>query len=392
MKRNKTNKKNIRLDEYQEKEIEDLLKLGKPEREIATLYKCKIGEIYKIKARMPYVTNEIVTADEEGVVEENTDIRKAEMNLVNIDDLVIKSVNDSSVEDADQEETNKPKRKRISQDTKEKIFAEFRKGTKAEDIISKYDISAASVYRLKCQYKEMHKEAVEGEVTIFDPKKLLKIQNESYIKVGLVADRHNINPVKDYIFDGFDSELMFNYEEQFEIAKKEIKDKIPFNNGKPIKGLMLYATGLQAALVSVIKVCEEMGIPLVVMHYNAEDQAYYPQNYSVENDVIAKVPTILDNYVKKVRLLQLYNCMPEDLNDATNILEVKECFYDSPIGSINRSIVATDSIIFINKSAAWDYFRIKAEEALPSKSIFINIGSIDKGKYISGKSIARITN
>ena len=49
MKRNKTNKKNIHLDEYQEKEIEDLLKLGKSEREIATLYKCKIGEIYKFK-------------------------------------------------------------------------------------------------------------------------------------------------------------------------------------------------------------------------------------------------------------------------------------------------------------------------------------------------------
>jgi hypothetical protein len=129
------------------------------------------------------------------------------------------------------------------------------------------------------------------------------------------------------------------------------------------------------------------------MHYNTEDQAYHPQNFSVDNTIIAKVPVVLSIYVKKVRLLQLYNCMPEDLIDAENILEIKECFYDAPSGSINRSVIATDSTIFINKDSAWSYFRLKAEEATPSKSVFLNIGSIENGKYYSsGKSIARITN
>jgi len=375
------------LDEYQVEEIKNLLSLGKKERDIATIYKCKVGDIYKIKQEMN---------DQQAEQQKNT----VEVGIVNIDDLIPLPVKEETTsDDTSKEEETKIKRKRITAAEKESICKDLRKGITAAVIAEKYNISTSSVFRIKSEYKMAYaktlKESSVKQQQLFDPNKLVRIQNGSYVKLGLVADRHDIRPVDTYIFETFDPDLMFNYEKQDQMAKEVLLKKIPFSYGKPLKGLMLYVTGLQSALVSVIKACQELKIPLIVMHHNSDDDSYMPQYYTDDNkeDIVSKIPAVLENYIKRVRTVQLYNCRAEDLVEAKELFEIRECTYDALPGSITRQVIATDTIIFINKFAAWEYFRLKAEEAEPKKSVFINTACIDdKGRFSSGKSIARITN
>lgn len=43
------------------------------------------------------------------------------------------------------------------------------------------------------------------------------------------------------------------------------------------KYLMVYVTGLTAAMLAVVKVCADRGISLTAMHYNRDTGDYYPQ-------------------------------------------------------------------------------------------------------------------
>lgn len=97
-------------------------------------------------------------------------------------------------------------------------------------------------------------------------------------EVGLISDRHNI-PVGQYIFDNiFSQEMMFDYSEQYRIVQKFLDEYIGFNeNGIPNRDLVVYLTGLQIALASVVKVCYDNKVNLTLKHYNIETKVYHEQ-------------------------------------------------------------------------------------------------------------------
>jgi len=96
-------------------------------------------------------------------------------------------------------------------------------------------------------------------------------------EVGLISDRHNI-PVGQYIFDIFTQEMMFDYDEQYRIAQKFLDEYIGFNeNGIPNRDLIVYLTGLQIALATVVKVCYDNKVNLTLKHYNNQTRVYHDQ-------------------------------------------------------------------------------------------------------------------
>ena len=100
------------------------------------------------------------------------------------------------------------------------------------------------------------------------------------IEVGLINNRHDI-PVKNYIFDdSLSSDLMFNYEEQERIVQEFIDKHCIIK-----KKIVLYATGLQSALSSVIKICLKNNIDISIKHYNAESKSYILQQLSGTFDI-----------------------------------------------------------------------------------------------------------
>lgn len=95
------------------------------------------------------------------------------------------------------------------------------------------------------------------------------------IEAGLINNRHDI-PVKNYIFnESLSQELMFDYDEQERIVQNFIDKHCMVK-----KKLILYTTGLQSALSSVIKVCLKNDIDLSIKHYNASSKSYILQELS----------------------------------------------------------------------------------------------------------------
>ena len=144
--------------------------------------------------------------------------------------------------------------------------------------------------------------------------------NSVTVEAGLVGDRHNM-PVEKFIYpEALTQELMFNYPEQERIACDFIKANFNFEDDR-IKVLKLYITGMQCAFAAVMKVCTEMKVNLIAMHYNNTTGAYVPQ-YIVGN------PEETGAYVKGFeRIISqkslngeilLFNCTYEDFS-GTNI-------------------------------------------------------------------------
>ena len=148
------------------------------------------------------------------------------------------------------------------------------------------------------------------------------------LKVGMIKDRHDI-PINKFIFnEAFDQDLMFDYGKQEKIVEEFIKNNIRFVNGIPEKPLAVYATGLQCALVSIIKVCYKMHINLDVLHYKTNTLAGY--NYETQK-VITEYVSLSDGDDERIESqlgvlkftkvlysenrLYFYNCKESDFID-----------------------------------------------------------------------------
>ena len=380
-----------RYPEVDKEIILDALKNGLSPKQVAKEYGITISMVYHVKDTAEKFNSRAIDeiADELNNI---PPIKKAEKNIINIDDLISKPI-----EEEEKEEVQKPKRGRrgISKETVDKVIYELGlNNLKHTEIAAKYGISYSSVMRIKKDNEE--KEKNNNIFMSLDADKFHRVQGQKYVKLGLVADRHKINPVTDYIFETFDNQLMFDYDRQYQIVEKMLSRYIHFADGKPLCGLMLYATGLQAALVSVMKVCDDKKIPLVVMHYNSDDGCYYPQNYSGDSTKFSSdVPYVIEKTVERSRQFFLYGCTTEDLEaeeNANNVYEICECQYDSSVGSINRNILWLDTIIFIDEDAAWTAFREKSKNMATNTSVFLNKDIIQKGRLYKDKNIARASD
>ena len=108
------------------------------------------------------------------------------------------------------------------------------------------------------------------------------------LKLGLCKGRHSISEVADYIFE---TELNpTNVTEINELAYERLHALFPqtsiigctfaygVDGTKVYRGdLTLYVTGLTVALVSVINNCKDLGINLVLMHFNRDTNDYFEQ-------------------------------------------------------------------------------------------------------------------
>ena len=108
------------------------------------------------------------------------------------------------------------------------------------------------------------------------------------LELGLIRGRHEM-PVSDYIFEEILNPL--DFEDMYSTAYTKLKELRGTFEYKSIKTedypdtigcfygtLKLYATGLTSAIVSVASVCYELGLDLIVYHYNRDTELYEAQH------------------------------------------------------------------------------------------------------------------
>ena len=382
-----------------------------PKKDIANKYKISLGAVYQIYDKYKFDTNFKMKNDTNTTVAETVKtgdsskeneeaIIKAELNIEPIENISIipitaDNTDDSSIIPIKEKPSKKKHGKKITPEIRHGVIMDYFSPGKAtySDLAELYEISYSSVSRIINSYKKLIDDEKENVVILnpdtFDPKKIVVVDDTATVKLGLVADRHDMGPISDFVFESLDESLMFDYARQYVIAADAIKKHIDGGN----KSLVIYATGLQSALTTVIKVCNDLNVPLTIMHYNTKEHTYMPQIVSESPNKLI-IPSEFDGILSRGVEVNIYNCTLEDIvKKKYDIPEVTECWYDLPLGKPNRAQTKIKTTIFLDSDIAWQYFKIKCEEMVEKKSIFLNYAMISSGgKYVKDTSIARAMN
>ena len=115
------------------------------------------------------------------------------------------------------------------------------------------------------------------------------MKEQKTVYTGLIRGRHEL-PTNTYIFNEIDNTMDFDhmYDVAFNFVTTHCKLYTACGHGinqqsyvdiEVFRGapLVVYVTGLSAALAAVIRVCAECGVPLTLMHYDRESDNYKPQ-------------------------------------------------------------------------------------------------------------------
>lgn len=383
-----------------------------PKKDIANRYKITLGAVYQIYDKYKFDANfkmrndtnttvtEVVKTGDSSKENEEAAIIKAELNIEPIENISIipitaDNTDDSNIMPIKEKPSKKKHGKKITPEIRHGVIMDYFSPGKAtySDLAELYEISYSSVSRIINSYKKLINDEKENVVILnpdtFDPKKIVVVDDTTTVKLGLVADRHDMGPINDFVFESLDESLMFDYARQYVIAADAIKKHIDGGN----KSLIIYATGLQSALTTVIKVCNDLNVPLTIMHYNTKEHTYIPQVVSESPNKLI-IPSEFDGILSRGVEVNIYNCTLEDIvKKKYDIPEVTECWYDLPLGKPNRTQTKIKTTIFLDSDIAWQYFKLRCEEMVEQKSIFLNYAMISSGgKYVKDTSIARAMN
>ena len=163
------------------------------------------------------------------------------------------------------------------------------------------------------------------------------LQRPNYIvEVGLVGERHEIYSIKKYIFEkSLTQEQLLDFNYQYEHAKEFLKDNI--ENEK--QTLMVYCTGLQSVLATVIKACHDMEINLILKHMNTNTKSY-------DSQVIWDFGHLKDvSYpFESIKTIYGYKCKLSDVLEAVNVYAITLTTVDKNDYSFTdkQYIIATD--------------------------------------------------
>ena len=377
-----------------------------PKKDVANKYKISLGEVYRIYDKYKLDANfkmkndanatitEAVKTGDSSKENEEAAIIKAELNIEPIENIsiipIITDTDDSNIMPI-KEKPAKKKHGKITPEIRHGVIMDYFSPGKAtySDLAELYEISYSSVSRIISSYRSLIEDKKENVVilnnNVFDPKKIVVVDDTTSVKLGLVADRHDMGPINDFVFESLDETLMFDYARQYVIAEEAIKKHIDGGN----KSLVIYATGLQSALTTVIKVCNDLNVPLTIMHYNTKEHTYIPQIVSESPNKLI-IPSEFDGILSRGVEVNIYNCTLEDVvKKKYEIPEVTECWYDLPLGKPNRTQTKIKTTIFLDGDIAWQYFKLRCEEMVEQKSIFLNYAMISSGgKYVKDMSIA----
>lgn len=219
--------------------------------------------------------------------------------------------------------------------------------------------------------KPKHDKPVDGPVEVSFTKTLA---------VGLVAGRHYM-PVSNYIFENVDNDLMFDYELQDQICKRFVSDNL-MNDGVVNVDLVVYVTGLQCVLASLIKITREFGVNLELRHYEAKSNSYRSQVIWNDNKVPGIKNQILSTLTKGDRYDYLFGCSEEDIMHSDHFYIIVESEYDD-----NENRVWKDQTFVTNYDKIWMLFGEKVARnnnpGMSRRSVFIYDISVENGKYHS---------
>ena len=190
-------------------------------------------------------------------------------------------------------------------------------------IAEHFGVSKTTIHRIIDKFPETYRKVderatpePETTASLDESDGLIEINvGPATVKCGLINERHPM-PVELYVFNTFTQANLFDYPKIEERSREFIKAHVTFDdNGNAKQSITCYVTGLQCALAGFIKVCNEMGVNLNLMHYNASEKTYMKQVIwdCFESSVVAQIlekplTNISHKYVYRNSIEKLIKC------------------------------------------------------------------------------------
>ena len=206
-------------------------------------------------------------------------------------------------------------KKTITKDIVIGVKADVLNKVSKTEIAKKYGISSSSIYRIiKNEYDGLltdndttateakkpepsTESVVTGAATnynysgdVFYESNYTTITGITNFDVAL-TERHDM-PCEKHIFGrSIPKNMLFDFDQQASTVKNYIKENFNFDeSGKCLNKMKLYTSGLQSILAACISVCNEMKVPLSIMHYNIDSHTYEEQVVFPTQSIIIPSP------------------------------------------------------------------------------------------------------
>jgi hypothetical protein len=364
---------------------------GKGKKFITRQYKLDaeaVNRVIAVKAMLDETAGWIKNGEVKSVRIDNADFLK----ICNLDEVFMaKNDNGQIILSSTYQTDNIPASTATSEPTEKKgrfkktITKDIVIGVKADvlnkvpktEIVKKYGISASSIYRIiKNEYDGLltdndttATEAKEPEPStgsivtgaatnynysgdVFYESNYTTITGITNFDVAL-TERHDM-PCEKHIFGrSIPKNMLFDFDQQATIVKNYIKENFNFDeSGKCLNKMKLYTSGLQSILAACISVCNEMRIPLSIMHYNIDSHTYEEQVVFPTQSII--IPSPLMEFCDGAEI-KVYK-----YNDAffktSFVYSFMELMYaDTDDGD---TIIASSTVRFYrNRDDAYSYFK-----------------------------------
>lgn len=244
--------------------------------------------------------------------------------------------------------TNRRRRKRLTEEEIDTIIELLTDpSNKITDIANMAEVSISTISRLKSLYADEINErkilnneqqneecVIEPSVDIVDINTcneditdLQPVNVNSTVRVGLVAERHPM-PVDDFIFKNrISSNLMFDYARLERMCREYIEDTIDFDeNGCGKQTLVVYVTGIQCVLSSLIKVTNEMKVNLILRHYNSDTNSY--ARHVIWNQFgSSNIPDEICKLFTNTTNSYVFNCTIDELYNNKSLVKISKVYY-----------------------------------------------------------------
>lgn len=255
-------------------------------------------------------------------------------------------------------------------------------GKTVKEIADLNHLSISSVYRiLNGYYNYILEEKPINIINTIDtstsPFNVFKPNKKrGIIRYGLISKRHNITTDL-YVFNkSVPSWLMFDYNELDKICRHFLKNNLSFDeDGEPTTDIILYTTGLQCALASFIKICNEMHVNLTLAHYNDRYEGYEQQiifnGFGSKSDLY---PYEINYICEDADACLTYNCKASDFKYCNTLFVITITKFIK-----NSNEITNKKVIFcMSNNDSWNCYKELIEQLNKNEDIEIIIEQYEK--------------
>ena len=291
---------------------------------------------------------------------------------------VIQIGNDSDSTKDTVETKSRKKRKTVHKEDIDLVIEFVKDGYTSKQIAELTNLSLATISRIRTNNRSecrLSRANTEQIVTTEDHETHSDIVPiGTSIRVGLVADRHNM-PVNDFIFKtSLSKSIMFDYNRIEDICREYIDEMVDFVNGKAQQKLIVYVTGIQCVLSSLIKVTNEKKVNLTLRHYDSDSNTYH--THVIWDQFGGSTPAEIDELLVNSKSSYTYKCDIKELIKNKTCIKVVEVHYN------NDTVVYQDA--YLVKSTD-DMFMLVSDMMKKSDkdiSIYAKGYDLIKGRFV----------